>query len=134
MVATAFLLRDDLAVDYDRYVEHVRWLVDSGCDGVCRNGSLHENQTLTADERARTAAPAADRAAREGRTRRHRSGGAFGERWVVHHRRLPSRAIRYAWLRRPALPARDGDPPGLVRPAAVRYRHLGPARAVARPR
>jgi 4-hydroxy-tetrahydrodipicolinate synthase len=53
MVATALPLRDDLSVDFDRYAEHVRHLVDSGCDGVCPNGSLGEYQTLTPDERAR---------------------------------------------------------------------------------
>lgn len=53
MVATALPLRDDLSVDYDRYAEHVRWLVDAGCDGVCPNGSLGEYQTLSDEERAR---------------------------------------------------------------------------------
>jgi dihydrodipicolinate synthase/N-acetylneuraminate lyase len=52
MVATALPLRPDLSVDFDRYAEHVRWLVDSGCDGVCPNGSLGEYQSLTPDERA----------------------------------------------------------------------------------
>jgi 1-pyrroline-4-hydroxy-2-carboxylate deaminase len=62
MVATALPLRNDLSVDFDRYAEHVRWLVDSGCDGVCPNGSLGEYQSLTPDERAevvRTAVAAA---------------------------------------------------------------------------
>ncbi|MGW1163013.1 dihydrodipicolinate synthase family protein [Streptomyces sp. NPDC002513] len=53
MVATALPLRDNLAVDYDAYAEHVRWLIDNGCDGVVPNGSLGEYQTLTDDERAR---------------------------------------------------------------------------------
>jgi 4-hydroxy-tetrahydrodipicolinate synthase len=53
MVATALPLRADLSVDYERYAEHVRALVDAGCDGVCPNGSLGEYQSLTADERAR---------------------------------------------------------------------------------
>jgi hypothetical protein len=53
MVATALPLREDLSVDYDRYAEHVRWLVDAGCDGVCPNGSLGEYQTLTDEKRAR---------------------------------------------------------------------------------
>jgi dihydrodipicolinate synthase/N-acetylneuraminate lyase len=52
MVATALPLRDDLSVDFDRYAEHVRRLVDSGCDGVCPNGSLGEYQSLTPEERA----------------------------------------------------------------------------------
>lgn len=50
-VATALPLRPDLSVDLDRYGEHVRWLVDSGCDGVAPNGSLGEYQTLTPEER-----------------------------------------------------------------------------------
>lgn len=63
LVATALPFgADDLAVDLDRYAEHVRWLADSGCDGVVPNGSLGEYQVLTADERAavvRTAVTAA---------------------------------------------------------------------------
>jgi 4-hydroxy-tetrahydrodipicolinate synthase len=63
IVATALPLRDnDLDVDLDRYGEHVRWLLDNGCDGVCPNGSLGEYQTLTDTERAavvRTAVEAA---------------------------------------------------------------------------
>ncbi|WP_406288477.1 dihydrodipicolinate synthase family protein [Embleya sp. NBC_00896] len=53
VVATALPLRADLSVDFDAYAEHVRWLVDSGCDGVCPNGSLGEYQSLTPEERAR---------------------------------------------------------------------------------
>jgi dihydrodipicolinate synthase/N-acetylneuraminate lyase len=53
LVATALPFRgDDLAVDLDRYAEHVRWLADQGCDGVTPNGSLGEYQTLTSDERS----------------------------------------------------------------------------------
>lgn len=62
LVATALPLREDLSVDLERYAEHVRWLADSGCDGVCPNGSLGEYQALTGDERAaivRTAVEAA---------------------------------------------------------------------------
>src|SRR4051794_38949655 len=53
MVATALPLREDLSVDYDAYAEHVRYLIDNGCDGVVPNGSLGEYQTLTDEERAR---------------------------------------------------------------------------------
>jgi 4-hydroxy-tetrahydrodipicolinate synthase len=60
MVATALPLREDLSVDFDRYAEHVRRLIDSGCDGVCPNGSLGEYQSLTADERARVVRTAVD--------------------------------------------------------------------------
>ncbi|MEO3791850.1 dihydrodipicolinate synthase family protein [Nonomuraea sp. B10E15] len=52
-VATALPFNDDLSVDYDGYAEHVRFLAEGGCDGVCPNGSLGEYQTLTAEERAR---------------------------------------------------------------------------------
>ncbi|MFB7629691.1 dihydrodipicolinate synthase family protein [Streptomyces sp. NPDC056149] len=64
IVATALPYSEDpaapagLAVDYDRYAEHCRWLVDSGCHGVCPNGSLGEYAALTDEERrtvARTA-------------------------------------------------------------------------------
>lgn len=64
VVATALPYRSDpkapagLAVDYDRYAEHCRWLVDNGCDGVGPNGSLGEYSSLTDEERrtvARTA-------------------------------------------------------------------------------
>lgn len=52
VVATALPMRDDLSVDLDRYADHVRWLLDNGCDGVCPNGSLGEYQTLSTTERA----------------------------------------------------------------------------------
>ncbi|MGP3977423.1 dihydrodipicolinate synthase family protein [Streptomyces sp. 8N114] len=64
VVATALPYYEDaaapagLAVDYDRYAEHCRWLVESGCDGVGPNGSLGEYSSLTDEERrtvARTA-------------------------------------------------------------------------------
>ncbi|MFI1398006.1 dihydrodipicolinate synthase family protein [Streptomyces sp. NPDC020681] len=67
MVATVLPLRADLSVDYDAYADHVRWLLDNGCDGVVPNGSLGEYQTLTDEERARvvhTAVEAAGDAAR----------------------------------------------------------------------
>ncbi|MFD5326018.1 dihydrodipicolinate synthase family protein [Streptomyces sp. NPDC127092] len=67
MVATALPLRDDLSVDHDAYAEHVRWLIENGCDGVVPNGSLGEYQTLTDEERAqvvRTAVEAAGDGAR----------------------------------------------------------------------
>jgi 4-hydroxy-tetrahydrodipicolinate synthase len=52
LVATALPFREDLSVDLDRYAEHVRWLADNGCAGVCPNGSLGEYQVLTEVERA----------------------------------------------------------------------------------
>lgn len=62
LVATAVPYRDDLSVDLDRYAEHVRWLADNGCDGVCPNGSLGEYQVLTAEERAAIVRTAVDAA------------------------------------------------------------------------
>ncbi|GGT80034.1 dihydrodipicolinate synthase family protein [Streptomyces lateritius] len=63
MVATALPFRDhDLSVDHDAYAEHVRWLIDNGCDGVVPNGSLGEYQTLTAEERARVVRTAVEAA------------------------------------------------------------------------
>ncbi|MFW5418425.1 dihydrodipicolinate synthase family protein [Nocardiopsis sp. CNT-189] len=64
IVATALPYAEDpaapagLRVDLDRYAEHCRWLVESGCRGVGPNGSLGEYSSLTAEERravARTA-------------------------------------------------------------------------------
>jgi len=62
MVATTLPFRDDRSVDYDAYAEHVRWLLDNGCDGVVPNGSLGEYQTLTAEERARVVTTAVEAA------------------------------------------------------------------------
>ncbi|MFI6446862.1 dihydrodipicolinate synthase family protein [Kitasatospora sp. NPDC050543] len=62
MVATTIPLREDLSVDYDAYAEHVRALIDAGCDGVVPNGSLGEYQTLTAEERARIVTTAVEAA------------------------------------------------------------------------
>ncbi len=53
VVATALPYADDPAApaglrpDLDRYTEHCRWLVDSGCHGVGPNGSLGEYSSLT---------------------------------------------------------------------------------------
>jgi dihydrodipicolinate synthase/N-acetylneuraminate lyase len=61
IVATALPYRQDssapagLAVDYDRYAEHCRWLIENGCRGVGPNGSLGEYSSLTDEERRRVA-------------------------------------------------------------------------------
>ncbi|WP_370949457.1 dihydrodipicolinate synthase family protein [Amycolatopsis sp. cg5] len=61
VVATALPYRADdsapagLAVDYDAYAEHCRWLIDNGCRGVGPNGSLGEYSSLTDEERRRVA-------------------------------------------------------------------------------
>ena len=62
VVATALPMREDRTVDFDAYAEHVRWLLASGCDGVCPNGSLGEYQTLTAAERDQVVRVAVDAA------------------------------------------------------------------------
>jgi 1-pyrroline-4-hydroxy-2-carboxylate deaminase len=53
LVANPLPLTEELEVDFDRYADHVRWLAESGCDGITPNGSLGEYQTLTDVERAR---------------------------------------------------------------------------------
>ncbi len=66
VVATALPYTEDasapagLAVDYDRYAEHCRWLIDNGCRGVGPNGSLGEYSSLTDAERRRVARTAID--------------------------------------------------------------------------
>jgi len=65
LVANACPFDSSLGVDFDRYGEHVRWLAESGCNGVTPNGSLGEYQVLTEKERAqvvRTAVEAAPEA------------------------------------------------------------------------
>jgi 1-pyrroline-4-hydroxy-2-carboxylate deaminase len=57
IVATALPYAEDpsapagLRPDLDRYAEHCRWVVDSGCRGVGPNGSLGEYSSLTDAER-----------------------------------------------------------------------------------
>jgi dihydrodipicolinate synthase/N-acetylneuraminate lyase len=72
IVATALPYREDpaapagLAVDYDRYAEHCRWLVENGCRGVGPNGSLGEYSSLTDEERRRVARTAIEAVGGEG--------------------------------------------------------------------
>jgi 4-hydroxy-tetrahydrodipicolinate synthase len=72
VVATALPYRADdsaptgLAVDYDAYAEHCRWLVDNGCRGVGPNGSLGEYSSLTDDERRRVARTAIEAVGSDG--------------------------------------------------------------------
>ncbi|MEU3354539.1 dihydrodipicolinate synthase family protein [Streptomyces sp. NPDC037389] len=84
MVATALPLREDLSVDHDAYAEHVRWLLDNGCDGVVPNGSLGEYQTLTPDERARVVRTAVEAAGDGARVMPGVAayGGAEARRWA----------------------------------------------------
>lgn len=61
VVATALPYYEDasapagLAVDYDRYAEHCRWLMENGCHGIGPNGSLGEYSSLTDEERRKVA-------------------------------------------------------------------------------
>ncbi|UQA96926.1 dihydrodipicolinate synthase family protein [Streptomyces halobius] len=84
MVATALPLRDDLSVDHDAYGDHVRRLLDNGCDGVVPNGSLGEYQTLTDEERARVVRTAVEAAGDGARVMPGVSayGGGEARRWA----------------------------------------------------
>lgn len=59
VVATTLAFKEDpsapagLAVDYDRFAEHVDFLMSNGCRGVGPNGSLGEYSSLTDEERRR---------------------------------------------------------------------------------
>ncbi|MET8679122.1 dihydrodipicolinate synthase family protein [Streptomyces sp. NPDC004647] len=71
VVATALPYAEDPAApaglrpDLDRYAEHCRWLVDSGCHGVGPNGSLGEYSSLTDTERRAVARTAVDAVGRD---------------------------------------------------------------------
>jgi 1-pyrroline-4-hydroxy-2-carboxylate deaminase len=62
LVANPVFFDAGLAVDFDRYAEHIAWLAASGCDGITPNGSLGEYQSLTEPERARAVEVAFDAA------------------------------------------------------------------------
>ncbi len=72
IVATALPYAEDtdapagLRPDLDRYAEHCRWLVESGCRGVGPNGSLGEYSSLTDDERRAVAKAAIDAVGNDG--------------------------------------------------------------------
>jgi 1-pyrroline-4-hydroxy-2-carboxylate deaminase len=72
VVATALPYAEDasapagLAVDYERYAEHCRWLIDNGCRGVGPNGSLGEYSSLTDEERRRVARTAIEAVGADG--------------------------------------------------------------------
>jgi 4-hydroxy-tetrahydrodipicolinate synthase len=51
LTATVTPFEADGAVDYDRYRELCRFLVDNGSDGVVVNGTTGESSTLSEDER-----------------------------------------------------------------------------------
>lgn len=66
VVATALAFKEDdsapagLAVDYDRFGEHVDFLMANGCRGVGPNGSLGEYSSLTDEERRKVIQVAVD--------------------------------------------------------------------------
>ncbi|MFD9895668.1 dihydrodipicolinate synthase family protein [Amycolatopsis sp. NPDC059027] len=72
IVATALPYAEDatapagLRVDYDRYAEHCRWLLENGCRGIGPNGSLGEYSSLTEEERRRVARTAIEAAGDDG--------------------------------------------------------------------
>jgi 1-pyrroline-4-hydroxy-2-carboxylate deaminase len=80
-VANPVAFDGELEIDFDRYAEHIRWLAESGCDGITPNGSLGEYQTLTDDERRRIVVTAIE-AAPEGFTVIP-AVGAYGSREAV---------------------------------------------------
>ncbi|GHJ36806.1 dihydrodipicolinate synthase family protein [Streptomyces sp. TS71-3] len=90
VVATALPYRQDpkapagLAVDYDRYADHCRWLVENGCDGVGPNGSLGEYSSLTDEERRRVARTAIEAVAGRGKVivGVHGVGSHHAVRWA----------------------------------------------------
>jgi 4-hydroxy-tetrahydrodipicolinate synthase len=55
-----------LAVDYDRFAEHVDFLMQNGCRGVGPNGSLGEYSSLTDEERRRVVQVAVEAVAGRG--------------------------------------------------------------------
>ena len=72
IVATALPYAPDpsapagLRVDFDRYAEHCRWLIDNGCRGVGPNGSLGEYSSLSDDERRAVARAAIEAVGKDG--------------------------------------------------------------------
>ena len=53
LTASATPFDDHLAVDYQKYAEHVQWLAANGTQGIISNGSLGEYQVLSNEERAK---------------------------------------------------------------------------------
>jgi dihydrodipicolinate synthase/N-acetylneuraminate lyase len=82
LVANPMAFDANLEIDLERYAEHIRWLAQSGCDGITPNGSLGEYQTLSAEERARVVLTAIE-AAPEGFVVIP-AVGAYGSREAVH--------------------------------------------------
>ena len=66
IVATSLAFKPDdsapagLAVDYDKFGEHVDFLMRNGCRGVGPNGSLGEYSSLTDEERRKVVQVAVD--------------------------------------------------------------------------
>ncbi len=83
IVATTLAFKPDesapggLAVDYERFGEHVDMLMNNGCHGVGPNGSLGEYSSLSDDERAKVIEVAVDAMAGRGVV----VAGAHGAGW-----------------------------------------------------
>lgn len=83
IVATTLAFKADdaapggLAVDFDRFGEHVDMLMNNGCHGVGPNGSLGEYSSLTDEERAQVIEVAVDAVAGRGVV----VAGAHGVGW-----------------------------------------------------
>jgi dihydrodipicolinate synthase/N-acetylneuraminate lyase len=83
VVATTLAFKEDasapagLAVDYDKFGEHVDFLMSNGCHGVGPNGSLGEYSSLTDEERRKVIQVAIDAVAGRGIV----VAGAHGVGW-----------------------------------------------------
>ncbi|MBU2666164.1 dihydrodipicolinate synthase family protein [Actinoplanes bogorensis] len=83
VVATALPYKEDpsapagLAVDFDKYAEHVDWLIGNGCHGIGPNGSLGEYSSLTDEERRKVVQVAVETVAGRGKV----IAGVHGAGW-----------------------------------------------------
>lgn len=94
VVATTLAFKEDalapagLAVDYDKFGEHVDFLMSNGCRGVGPNGSLGEYSSLTDEERRQVVKVAVD--AVDGRgiviAGAHGVGSYQARRWAEYAR------------------------------------------------
>src|SRR5258705_7805330 len=62
MPATTTAFDSELKVDHAFVAKHAKWLVDNGCPGVVKPGSLGESATLTFDEKLSIRATVVDQA------------------------------------------------------------------------
>jgi dihydrodipicolinate synthase/N-acetylneuraminate lyase len=101
IVATALPYVEDpaapagLRVDLERYAEHCRWLIASGCDGVGANGSLGEYASLTDEERRAVAETAVWAVGNSGVVvvGVHAPGSHQAQMWTEHARDIGADAV-----------------------------------------